>query len=101
MNGLFRVPDRASAIIWDSAVSYCVTAFCLIVLIWAALKLRTWYQDGSDTAADRAELLLHFKDLQRRGELTDEEFRSIQGQLIDESPDSFVVGTEPVDEPGS
>jgi len=94
MIGLFSVPDKVSAIIKDSAVSYCLTVLCLIVLIWATLKFRSWYQGGSDPAADQAELLLDFKDLQRRGELTDQEFRSIQGQLVDDSADSFVVDTD-------
>ena len=92
--GLFSTPDRVSAIIRESAVSYCLTALCLIVLIWAALKFRSWYQGDSDPEADRAELLLLFKDLQRRGELTDLEFRSIQGQLVDDSADSFVVNSD-------
>jgi hypothetical protein len=39
-------------------------------------------------------LLLQFKDLERRGELTDQEFRSIQGQLVGDSPDSCVVDTD-------
>tara|TARA_R110002072_G_scaffold303099_1_gene493483 strand:+ start:207167 stop:207478 length:312 start_codon:yes stop_codon:yes gene_type:complete len=94
MTGLFSTPDRVSEIIRESAVSYCLTVLCLIVLIWAALKFRSWYQGDSDPAADRAELLLQFKDLERRGELTDQEFRFIQGQLIDESRDSFVVDTD-------
>ncbi|MDG2360572.1 MAG: hypothetical protein P8M20_13055 [Planctomycetaceae bacterium] len=54
------------------------------------MKFRSWYQDGSDTAADRAELLVHFKELERRGELTDQEFRSIEGQLLDNSTNSCV-----------
>ena len=94
MTVLFGALDRVSTIIRESAVSYCLTSLCLIVLIWSALKFRSWYQDGSDTAADRAELLVHFKDLERRGELTDQEFRSIQGQLVDDSTDSCVVDTD-------
>ena len=91
---LFSAPDRVSAIIRESSVSYCLTSLCLIVLIWSALKFRTWYQGDSDTAADRAELLLQFKDLERRGELTDQEFRSIHGQLVDDSTDSCGVDTD-------
>ena len=94
MTGLFSAPHRVSAIIRESALSYCLTALCLIVLIWAALKFRSWYQGDSDPEADRAELLLQFKDLERRGELTDQEFRSIQGQLVDDSTDSCVVDTD-------
>jgi hypothetical protein len=91
---LFSAPDRVSVIIRESALSYCLTSLCLIVLIWSALKFRTWYQDDSDPEADLAELLLQFKDLERRGELTDQEFRSIQGQLVDDSADSCVVDTD-------
>jgi len=94
MTGLFSAPDRISVIIRESAFSYCLTSLCLVVLIWSALKFRSWYQDGSGPAADRAELLLQFKDLERRGELTVQEFRSIQGQLVDDSADSFVDDTD-------
>lgn len=94
MTGLFSAPDRVSAIIRESALSYCLTVLCLIVLIWAALKFRSWYQGDSDPEAERAELLLQFKDLERRGELTVQEFRSIQGQLVDDSADSFVDDTD-------
>ncbi len=90
MTVLFGALDRVSTIIRESAVSYCLTSLCLIVLIWSALKFRSWYQDGSDTAADRAELLVHFKELERRGELTDQGFRSIEGQLLDNSTNSCV-----------
>lgn len=90
MTVLFGALDRVSTIIRESAVSYSLTSLCLIVLIWSALKFRSWYQDGSDTAADRAELLVHFKELERRGELTDQEFRSIEGQLLDNSTNSCV-----------
>lgn len=95
--GLFSATDRTWELIRNSAVSYCLTAFCLIVLVWAALKFRSWYQDDSDPAADRSELLLQFDDLRRRGDLTEEEFRSIQGQLVDESPDSSVDDPETSD----
>jgi hypothetical protein len=94
MTGLFSAPDRVSTIVRESALSYCLTALCLIVLIWAALKFRSWYQGDSDPEADRAELLLQFKDLERRGELTDQEFRSIHGQLVDDSTDSCGVDTD-------
>lgn len=54
-----------------------------IFLIWAIVRFRTWYQDDDDPEAADQQLLARLSELQREGDLTGEEYRSIKGQIID------------------
>jgi len=78
------VSDRIWQHVLDAAVSYGVTALLLLTLIFVALKVRSWYREDSGPAAAPEDLLLHFRDLHRRGHLSEAEFRSIKGQLVDQ-----------------
>lgn len=82
-----RIQDKTLQLLTDSAVNYGITALFVLFLVWASLKLRSWYQDDSDPAADLSELLIQFKDLHRQGQISEEEFRSIKGHLIDHRAD--------------
>lgn len=77
------ISDRIWQHCVDAAVSYGLTALLLLVVIWASMKMRSWYREDSGPAADPEDLLLHFRDLHRRGHLSEAEFRSIKGQLVD------------------
>lgn len=76
------------------AVPYAATIGLFGFLVWSALKFRAWYHNDSGLAADEDEMLLQFRNLQRRGDLTAEEFRSIKGRLVDEFPNSPPTGTD-------
>lgn len=78
----------------DGAVPYAVTIGLIGFLVWASLRFRSWYHNDSGLAADDHEMLIQFRDLQRRGGLTAEEFRSIKGRLVNESSDSVTTGTD-------
>jgi hypothetical protein len=69
----------------DSAVPSVAMIGLIGFVVWASLRFRSWYHNDSGLAADRDEMLLQFRDLQRRGDLSTEEFRSIKGRLVDES----------------
>jgi len=59
----------------------------LIVLLFAAHWLRTRFRDDSeDPDAQRDKMLLEYRELQRQGNLTDVEFRSIQERLLKSPP---------------
>lgn len=58
-----------------------VVAFC--VLVWIALRIKARFRDGADPAGDPRAMLAHFRELQREGGLSEEEFRSIKGRLMD------------------
>ena len=51
------------------------------VLAVAIYFIRSWLRDNDGPAASSHELLADYRELHRRGELSDEEFRIIKGQL--------------------
>src|SRR5262249_29294053 len=51
------------------------------VLAIAIYYIRSWLRDNDGPAASLHELLADYRDLHRRGELSDEEFRSIKGRM--------------------
>lgn len=81
--------------IMQSAMVIAITMIAVMILIAIAVKIRSWYRDGADDAADAQELLLQFHDLRRQGGLSEDEYRSIRGRLTSHQPtDSSAVGTE-------
>ena len=88
------ISDRIWQYVLDAAVSYGLTALLLLTVIVIALKVRSWYREDSDPAAAPEDLLLHFRDLHRRGHLSEAEFRSIKGQLVDQPGMSLAKSTE-------
>lgn len=70
----------------------------IVVLI--ATKLRSWMRKDSDSAVGRDEMLIQFRELQRQGGLTEDEYRSIRGSLVAQSAASSSSGTESVQSPG-
>lgn len=88
------ISDRIWQQILDATVSYGLTALLLLILCWAAVKMRSWYRDDSGPAADVEDLLVQFRDLHRRGHISESEFRSIKGQLVDQPNGSLAESTE-------
>lgn len=78
----------------EGAVHYAATILSVGVLVATAFWLRSWYQDDSDPAGEPLDLLLQFKELQRQGDLTPDEYRSISGQLTGESAESSAGSPE-------
>lgn len=50
-------------------------------MAYAVLRIRAWYRDGDDPADTQREMLRQFRESTLRGDLSDEEFRSIKGQM--------------------
>ena len=48
-----------------------------ILIYW----IRVWVRDNEDSAGSTLELLSEYRELNRRGELTDEEYRIIKSRL--------------------
>ena len=88
------VSDRIWQHVLDAAISYGLTALLLLTVIFISLKVRSWYREDSGPAADPQDLLLQFRDLHRRGHLSESEFRSIKGQLVDQPDRSSAESTE-------
>jgi hypothetical protein len=52
------------------------------VAVWLIFRIRAWFRDGEDPAADDHGMLMQITELRRQGGLSDEEFRSIKGRLV-------------------
>ena len=59
-----------------------VAAACLVVVIWAILRLATRINEDVDPAEADREMLQALHDLRREGDLTEDEFRSIKNQIV-------------------
>lgn len=73
--------EKLQKILDDSVLSLIglVVAFFLLaaVIHW----IRSWFRDGADPTDAKGEILSRMDELRREGDLTDEEFRSIKGQI--------------------
>jgi hypothetical protein len=67
------------------------TVTAIGVLTVAVYLIRSWLRDNDGPAASTHELLAEYREMNRRGELSDEEFRIIKGRMaprIGGRPDS-------------
>ncbi len=71
---LLQLPD----ISWAPLL---IAAACLIVVVWAIVRLVSRVNEDVDPAEADREMLLALNDLRREGDLTEDEFRSIKGQI--------------------
>lgn len=94
MNRVGGSEERIWRLLTEGAGSYAATIVSVGVLVATAFWLRSWYQDDSDPAGEPLDLLLHFKELKRQGDLTEDEYRSISGHLTGDSADSSADGPE-------
>lgn len=63
----------------------------LAAVLWAFTRFAAWVRDDEDTAATGQMMLTDINELHRGGDLSDEEYRSIKGRLLErleESDDS-------------
>ena len=65
------------------ALSIIGVAFAVTILTWIALKLRSLFQEDEGSTGGVGEFLGHLRESQSEGDLTPEEFRSIQRRLVE------------------
>ena len=70
------------------AVEWCLAVLLIIFLIWVIVWIVGRFRENEDRHVDARELLLQFAEMQREGDLTDDEFRSIKKRLVDSSADN-------------
>lgn len=58
-----------------------IAGACLIVVVWVIVRLISRVNEDVDPAETDREMLLALNDLRREGDLTEDEFRSIKGQI--------------------
>lgn len=60
----------------------------ILVLAWLIVQIRSWFTGDDDPAEGDHELLASIRELNREGDLTDDEYRSIKSRLVDRLGDS-------------
>lgn len=78
-------------VFWLTAIGLGVTV-AITVLVWTWYQIRAWYWDGDDPAADAGAFLTALRESAREGDVSEEEYRSIQSRLA-----SRIQGTVPAD----
>jgi hypothetical protein len=53
----------------------------IAVAVWAVARFRASLRDDADPAAAESHLLRHVRDLRERGDVSEEEYRSLKGRL--------------------
>jgi len=64
-----------------SWLQFLVAIVCLVVVVWGIIRLVSRVNEDVDPAEADREMLLALNDLRRGGDLTDDEFRLIKGQI--------------------
>lgn len=57
-------------------------AACLVVLIWSIVRFVSRVHEDVDPAESDQEMLKAISELRRQGDLTEDEYRSIKGQIL-------------------
>jgi hypothetical protein len=70
-------------------LGFLTTAACLVILIWATVRLVAKVNEDVDPAESDREMLQAINELHREGDLTEDEFRSIKSQLVTRLSTSF------------
>jgi len=73
---------RLSRILEDTLWHWLGLAVGVIVMIVAVVLIRGWLRDDDDPAHADQQMLREIAELQRRGELSGEEYRSIKGRIV-------------------
>jgi hypothetical protein len=68
--------DRLRVYMWIG-----ISLFCIGLLIWASLRIRSWFFDSDESEVPAEEMITQFRQLKRQGELSEEEFRLISQRL--------------------
>lgn len=74
---------------------FTIVLVLLVLFIWAVTRLTTATTEDIDPAEIDRQMLTAVSELRSRGELTNEEFRSIKGRLVER----LVTDTEEADSP--
>ena len=73
--------DLAKRLVETSTPLWIGIIVAILVLAFVVHRVRAWYRDRDDTADHSDEILQQMRELHREGDLSEEEFRSIKGQL--------------------
>ena len=71
----------ASEALSQALMPIAATVAAIGILAFAVYVIRSWLRDNDGPAASEHLLLAEYRELNRRGELSDEEFRIIKGRM--------------------
>ncbi len=80
----------------ESWLVFTIVLIALIIFIWLVTRLVARVTENSDPAETDRQMLTAVNDLHRKGDLSQEEFRSIKSQLVDRLHED---GTSSVEHP--
>lgn len=73
-------------------------AIAVAVMIWAVVRIRTYFQEEPDTAGSSEFLLSDLREMKQKGDLSEEEFRKLKSQFNKRDNDpGAIVSSEPAD----
>lgn len=67
--------------------------FAICLLVWLVLRIRTWFFESDDSTEPLMEILAQFRQLEREGELSEQEYRLISQRLAQQETKAGVVTT--------
>jgi len=73
---------NASEALSQALIPVATTVTAIGGLAIAIYLIRSWLRENDGPAASEHELLAEYREMHRRGELSDEEFRIIKGQMV-------------------
>ena len=76
--GRWAVPIKT-----DSWLVFAIVLIGLIIFVWVIVRLITRVTDDTDPAETDRQMLSTISELHRKGDLSQEEFRSIKGRLVE------------------
>jgi hypothetical protein len=85
--------------IWKLVGATLVLFASLAFAAWLVLRIRSRYRDNEDPAAVEHQMLMQLRDLRRQGDLSEDEYRSIKGRLIERLDGLSESGGQNVVEP--
>ena len=72
---------NASEALSQALIPLATTVTAIAVLAIAIFLIRSWLRENDGPAASDCELLADYREMHRRGELSDEEFRIIKSRM--------------------
>ena len=73
----------------DSLWGWVGLLFAIAFLGWSVVRLRAWFRDDSDPADDSGRMLSEIREMYHEGDLSEEEYRSIKGRLVQRLDEQF------------
>ena len=78
-----------------SVVPFLLVALLIAVGVWMLVRVRARFRDNEDPTAADHQMLMQISNLRRQGDLSEEEYRSIKGRLVERLGDPAPPPNEP------